>query len=65
MAINVKAGWPLQINPNAPANSLERKQPAIDDGLDIPHPSRFYGRERLETEHDSITTVRLRPSASW
>ena len=50
MAINVKAGWPLQINPNEPASSLERKQPAIDDGLDIPHPSRYYSREFMEKE---------------
>ena len=50
MAINVQAGWPLQIDPNAPAHSLERKQPAIDDGLDIPHPSRYYSREFMEKE---------------
>ncbi len=50
MAINVKAGWPLEINPDAPVNSLERKQPAIDDGLDIPHPSRYYSREFMEKE---------------
>jgi carnitine monooxygenase subunit len=50
VAINVKQGWPLEINPTAPAHSLERKQPLIDNGLDIPHPSRYYSREYMEQE---------------
>jgi phenylpropionate dioxygenase-like ring-hydroxylating dioxygenase large terminal subunit len=35
---------------NAPADSLEAKQPQVDDGLDVVDPSRYYSREYMQKE---------------
>jgi hypothetical protein len=40
--------FPLDLG--APAGSLEAKAPYIDNGLDIPHPSRYYSREFMQKE---------------
>ena len=37
MAVNYKVEWPMSLQ--APADSLEAKQPAVDKGLDVPDPS--------------------------
>jgi len=51
MAANLKPVWPMTLN--APAGTLEAKQPDVDNGLDVVHPSRYYSREymQLEWEH--------------
>jgi phenylpropionate dioxygenase-like ring-hydroxylating dioxygenase large terminal subunit len=48
MAANLKAVWPMSLN--APADSLEAKQPQVDDGLDVVDPSRYYSREYMQKE---------------
>ncbi|MEM1261366.1 MAG: aromatic ring-hydroxylating dioxygenase subunit alpha [Pseudomonadota bacterium] len=52
MSANYKAQWPM--NMNAPANSLEAKQPDIDNGIDVLHPSRYYSRDFMEKEMTSL-----------
>lgn len=41
---------PYVVNPTAPPGSLEAKRAAIDNGLDVPDPSRYYTREFMELE---------------
>jgi phenylpropionate dioxygenase-like ring-hydroxylating dioxygenase large terminal subunit len=41
---------PYVVNPEAPATSLEAKRPAVDNGLAVPDPSRYYSREFMEKE---------------
>jgi len=48
MAVNLEARWPMNLG--APAGSLEAKQPNVDDGLDVPDPSRYYSREFMQLE---------------
>ncbi len=48
MAVNYKVAWPMNLG--APHGSLEAKQPDVDNGLDVPHPSRYYTREFMEQE---------------
>ncbi len=36
MSANYKVEWPMSLH--APAESLEAKQPAVDNGLDVPDP---------------------------
>ena len=48
MAVNYKVEWPMSLG--AERNSLEAKQPDIDNGLDVPHPSRYYSHEFMERE---------------
>ncbi len=43
-----EAKWPMDLG--APAGSLEAKQPDIDNGVDVLHPSRYYAREFMEKE---------------
>lgn len=52
MAVNYKVEWPMNLR--APEESLEAKQPDIDNGLDVPHPSRYYSREFMEKEWASL-----------
>jgi phenylpropionate dioxygenase-like ring-hydroxylating dioxygenase large terminal subunit len=40
----------FRINPQAPEESLEAKQPPIDNGLDVPDPSRYYSPEFMQRE---------------
>ena len=48
MAVNYKVEWPMSLG--APSDSLEAKQPPVDDGLDVPDPSRYYTREFMDLE---------------
>lgn len=48
MAVNYKVEWPMSLG--APADSLEAKQPDVDNGLDVPDPSRYYSREFMQRE---------------
>ncbi len=48
MAANYKVEWPMNLG--APADSLEAKQPPVDDGLDVPDPARYYTREFMDLE---------------
>jgi len=48
MSAELKAVWPMSLN--APADSLEAKRPDVDNGLDVPDPSRYYSREFMELE---------------
>jgi phenylpropionate dioxygenase-like ring-hydroxylating dioxygenase large terminal subunit len=48
VAANLKAVWPMSLQ--APAGSLEAKQPDVDNGLDVPDPARYYSREFMELE---------------
>ena len=40
--------WPM--SRNAPADSLEAKQPDVDNGLTVVDPARFYSREFMQLE---------------
>jgi phenylpropionate dioxygenase-like ring-hydroxylating dioxygenase large terminal subunit len=52
MAVNFKAQWPMSLG--APDDSLEAKQPGIDNGLDVPDPSRYYSREFMKLEWERL-----------
>jgi phenylpropionate dioxygenase-like ring-hydroxylating dioxygenase large terminal subunit len=43
-----------RVNPSAPAGSLEAKQPAIDDGLDVLDPARYYAPEFMRAEWERL-----------
>jgi len=42
------------INPEAPAESLERKQPDIDNGVAVLDKTRYYSREFMQTEAEKL-----------
>jgi phenylpropionate dioxygenase-like ring-hydroxylating dioxygenase large terminal subunit len=48
MAVNYKVEWPMSLH--APADSLEAKQPPVDNGLDVPDPARYHSREFMQLE---------------
>jgi len=48
MSANYKVEWPMTLG--APPDSLEAKQPEVDDGLDVPDPSHYYSREFMQLE---------------
>ena len=48
MSANYKVEWPMNLH--APAESLEAKQPAIDNGLDVPDPARYYSPDYMQKE---------------
>jgi phenylpropionate dioxygenase-like ring-hydroxylating dioxygenase large terminal subunit len=52
MAVNYKVEFPMNLN--APADSLEAKQPAVDNGLDVPDPSRYYSKEFMKLEWERL-----------
>ena len=52
MTANYEAKWPMDLG--APAESLEAKQPDIDNGLEVYHPSRYYSREFMELEEQRL-----------
>jgi carnitine monooxygenase subunit len=54
MATNLKAVWPMTLG--APADWLEAKQPDVDNGLDVPDPSRYYSKEFMKLEWDRMWT---------
>jgi carnitine monooxygenase subunit len=41
---------PAIVNPDAPADSLEAKRPAVDNGLGVLDAARYYSREFMEKE---------------
>ena len=51
MAVNYKVEWPMNLRSR---DALEAKQPDVDDGLDVPHPSRYYSREFMQKEWQSL-----------
>jgi len=46
MSVNYQVEWPMSLR--APADSLEAKQPAIDNGLDVPDPARYYAADYMQ-----------------
>ena len=52
MAVNYKVEWPMSLN--APPDSLEAKQPPVDNGLDVPDPSRYSSREFMKLEWERL-----------
>jgi phenylpropionate dioxygenase-like ring-hydroxylating dioxygenase large terminal subunit len=44
----------FRVNPDAPAGSLEAKQPPVDNGLDVPDPSRYHSPEFMRKEWDRL-----------
>jgi len=52
MAVNYKVEWPMNLN--APADSLEAKQPTIDNGTDRPDPARYHSREFMQKEWERL-----------
>jgi phenylpropionate dioxygenase-like ring-hydroxylating dioxygenase large terminal subunit len=52
MAVNYKVEWPMSLR--APRGTLEAKQPDVDNGLDVPDPSRYYSREFMQREWSQL-----------
>jgi carnitine monooxygenase subunit len=48
MSVNYQVEWPMSLR--APANSLEAKQPEIDNGLDVPDPARYHTIDFMQKE---------------
>ena len=48
MSAILKPTWPMSLN--APSDSLEAKQPDVDNGLTVPDPARYYSREFMQLE---------------
>jgi phenylpropionate dioxygenase-like ring-hydroxylating dioxygenase large terminal subunit len=48
VAVNYKVEWPMSLQ--APADSLEAKQPAVDNGIDVPDPSRYSSADYMKKE---------------
>ena len=48
MSSRINVRWPMDLD--GPRESLEAKQPEIDNGLDVVHPSRYTSREFMERE---------------
>ena len=42
------------INPDAPADSLERKQPDFDHGVAVVDKTRYYSQEFMQREADRV-----------
>ena len=51
MSVNYKVEWPMSLNAR---DTLEAKQPDIDDGLDVPDPARYYSREFMALEWQKL-----------
>ena len=52
MASNYKVQWPMNLN--APAESLEAKQPPIDNGTERPDPARYHSRDFMQKEWERL-----------
>ena len=52
MAVNYKVEWPMNLG--AAGDTLEAKQPDIDNGLDVPDPSRYYSPEFMRLEWQKL-----------
>ena len=48
MSANYKVEWPMNLG--AAADSLEAKQPTIDNGLNVPDPSRYHSATYMQQE---------------
>lgn len=44
----------FRVNPNAPADSLEAKRPPVDNGLDVPDPSRYFSPDFMRKEWERL-----------
>jgi hypothetical protein len=44
----------IPLDLGAPADSLEGRAPAVDNGLDVPDPSRYYTREFMQSEWQNL-----------
>ena len=42
--------YDFQVNPAAPPDSLEARQTPIDNGLEIPDPTRYFSEEFMRKE---------------
>ena len=47
-------GFDYRVNPDAPADSLEAKRPIVDNGLDVPDPSRYHSLEFAGQEWERL-----------
>lgn len=52
MAVNYKVEWPMTLG--ASRDSLEAKQPDIDNGLDVVDPARYHTREFMQLEWQKL-----------
>jgi phenylpropionate dioxygenase-like ring-hydroxylating dioxygenase large terminal subunit len=52
MAVNYKVEWPMSLR--APQDTLEAKQPDVDNGLDVPDPWRYWSREFMQLEWERL-----------
>ena len=52
--LNIVESW--QIDPEAAQDSLEAKQPFVDNGLEVPHPERYYTTEFMDREWERLWT---------
>src|SRR5207302_9203360 len=52
MAVNYRVEWPMSLG--AAPDSLEAKQPDIDNRLDVVDPSRYYSPEFMQREWQSL-----------
>lgn len=52
MAVNYKVEWPMSLK--APKESLEAKQPDIDNGLDVVDPRRYHTKEFMALEWERL-----------
>jgi len=43
-----------RVNPDAPTDSLEAKQPHVDNGLNVPDPSRYFSPEFMRKEWERM-----------
>jgi carnitine monooxygenase subunit len=44
------------INPDAPPDSLEAKQPEVDNGVEVADKNRYFSREQMDVEWDKLWT---------
>ena len=54
LKLNIVESW--QIDPDADTENLEAKQPFVDNGLDVHHPSRYYDKEFMAREWENMWT---------
>ena len=52
MAVNYKVEFPMSLH--APEDSLEAKQPPVDNGLDVPNPSRYSSKAFMKLEWERL-----------
>ena len=52
MSVGYQPKWPMDLG--APADSLEAKQPDVDNGLEVYDPARYHSREFMEQEMEKL-----------